>query len=50
VIDELREQSTEQLMATPDGQQIIHDTVISPLWDESGEAQGLLGISRNITA
>jgi two-component system sensor histidine kinase/response regulator len=45
----LREQSTELWSTLPDGQRVLYDTVVSPLWDEHGEAQGLLGISRNIT-
>ena len=45
----LREQSSEYWVTTPDGQRILYDTVVSPLWDEKGEPQGLLGISRNIT-
>ena len=45
----LQEQSSECWVTTPDGQRVLYDTVVSPLWDEKGEAQGLLGISRNIT-
>jgi two-component system sensor histidine kinase/response regulator len=45
----LREQAAEHWLTTPDGQRILYDTVVSPLWDEKGEPQGLLGISRNIT-
>jgi two-component system, sensor histidine kinase and response regulator len=45
----LREQSLEHWVTYPDGQQVLLDTVVSPLWDENGEPQGLLGISRNIT-
>ncbi|MGE0497700.1 MAG: response regulator [Ramlibacter sp.] len=45
----LREQSSEYWVTYPDGQRALFDTVVSPLWDELGEPQGLLGISRNIT-
>ncbi|MDP3761558.1 MAG: response regulator [Ramlibacter sp.] len=45
----LQEQSSECWVTTSDGQRVLYDTVVSPLWDEKGEAQGLLGISRNIT-
>ena len=45
----LREQSSEYWIDTADGQRILYDTVVSPLWDEKGEPQGLLGISRNVT-
>jgi two-component system sensor histidine kinase/response regulator len=48
-MDMLQESSTEHWLTTPDGQRLLYDTVVSPLWDENGEAQGLLGISRNIT-
>jgi two-component system, sensor histidine kinase and response regulator len=48
-MEELREFSTELWSTTPDGQRVLYDTVVSPLWDEKGDAQGLLGISRNIT-
>ncbi len=45
----LREQSSEYWVTTPDGQRILYDTVVSPLWDEAGQPQGLLGVGRNIT-
>jgi two-component system, sensor histidine kinase and response regulator len=48
-MSQLREQSSEFWVTYPDGQEVLLDTVISPLWDENGEPQGLLGISRNIT-
>ena len=48
-LQELREQSTEMWVTYPDGQQVLLDSVVSPLWDENGEPQGLLGISRDIT-
>ncbi|MBA3773359.1 MAG: response regulator [Ramlibacter sp.] len=45
----LQEHSSELWSTTPDGQRVLYDTVVSPLWDEKGEPQGLLGICRNIT-
>ena len=42
-------QSTEYWITYPDGHRALFDTVISPLYDEQGLVQGLLGISRNIT-
>jgi two-component system, sensor histidine kinase and response regulator len=48
-MNQLREQSSEFWVTYPDGQEVLLDTVVSPLWDENGEPQGLLGISRNIT-
>ncbi len=48
-MEELREHSCELWNTTPDGQRVLYDTVVSPLWDEKGEPQGLLGICRNIT-
>ncbi|MBG9389515.1 response regulator [Caenimonas aquaedulcis] len=44
-----REQSAEHWLRMPDGQMALYDTLVSPLWDEYGERQGLLGICRNIT-
>ncbi|MBA2675502.1 PAS domain S-box protein, partial [Ramlibacter sp.] len=46
---QLREQSSEHWVTYPDGQRVLLHTVVSPLWDENGEAEGLLGISRDIT-
>jgi len=45
----LREQASDCWVTTSDGQRVLYDTVVSPLWDEKGDPQGLLGISRNIT-
>src|SRR6185369_9312640 len=43
------EESHEIWIDYPDGQRMLFETKISPLWDENGNAQGVLGISRNIT-
>ena len=45
----LCEQSSEYWVTYPNGDKALFHTVVSPLWDENGEPQGLLGISRNIT-
>ena len=45
----LREQQSEIWITLPDGTKGLFDTVVSPLWDENGEPQGLLGISRDVT-
>jgi two-component system, sensor histidine kinase and response regulator len=45
----LRERSSEFWTVAPDGQRILYDTMVSPLWDENGEPQGLMGIGRNVT-
>jgi two-component system sensor histidine kinase/response regulator len=50
VLRTLREETAEYWVQTPDGQRMLLQTRISPLWDENGEPQGLLGISRDITA
>jgi two-component system sensor histidine kinase/response regulator len=44
-----REQSCEHWIRMPDGEMALYDIVVSPMWDDDGERQGLLGISRNIT-
>ncbi|WP_158289961.1 PAS domain-containing hybrid sensor histidine kinase/response regulator [Ramlibacter sp. WS9] len=49
VLAELRECSAEYWITYPDGQRVLFETVTSPLWDEQGDPQGILGISRNIT-
>ncbi|HSV34922.1 MAG TPA: response regulator [Ramlibacter sp.] len=48
-MESLREQSSEYWVTTPDGKQLLYDTRVSPLWDENGEPQGLLGVSRDVT-
>jgi two-component system sensor histidine kinase/response regulator len=48
-LENLREESSEFWVTYPDGQEALFDTVVSPLWDENGQVQGLLGVSRNIT-
>jgi two-component system sensor histidine kinase/response regulator len=45
----LREQSLELWIAAPDGQRALYETVVSPLWDEKGELQGIMGVSRDVT-
>src|SRR6185369_4223896 len=49
VLTQLAESSREILVSYPDGQRLLFETKISPLWDENGNARGVLGISRNIT-
>ena len=49
VVEELREQRTELWKTYPDGREALFEIVISPLWDEHGQAQGVLGIGRDIT-
>jgi two-component system sensor histidine kinase/response regulator len=49
VLSELREHSGEYWVTYPDGKRALYETVVSPLWDEQGEPQGVLGIGRNIT-
>jgi two-component system sensor histidine kinase/response regulator len=49
VLSELREHSAEYWVTYPDGKRALYETVVSPLWDEQGEPQGVLGIGRNIT-
>jgi len=44
-----REQTSESWVTYPTGERVLLDTRVSPLWDENGEPQGLLGISRDIT-
>ncbi|HWP13035.1 MAG TPA: PAS domain S-box protein, partial [Ramlibacter sp.] len=45
----LAEASHEFWINYPDGQRVLFDTKLSPLWDEEGRARGVLGVSRNIT-
>jgi two-component system, sensor histidine kinase and response regulator len=49
VLRDHREFTTEDWVAYPGGEQALFETVVSPLWDERGDVQGVLGISRNIT-
>ncbi|HXE47574.1 MAG TPA: PAS domain S-box protein, partial [Ramlibacter sp.] len=44
----LEESNHETWVSYPDGQRLLFETKISPLWDEVGKAQGVLGVSRNI--
>ncbi|HSH89491.1 MAG TPA: PAS domain S-box protein, partial [Ramlibacter sp.] len=46
---QVREESSEHWVPTPDGQRVLLHTVVSPLWDGEGGVQGLIGISRDIT-
>jgi two-component system sensor histidine kinase/response regulator len=41
--------AAEYWITYPDGSRSLFETVTSPLYDEQGDVQGLLGISRNIT-
>ena len=45
---QLTEVSNEYWVTYPDGQRVLFETKISPLWDEDGRARGVLGVSRNI--
>jgi two-component system sensor histidine kinase/response regulator len=45
----LREQRSELWSTKPDGERVLHETVVSPLRDDKGELLGLLGVSRNTT-
>ncbi len=45
----LQKHSSENWITYPDGRRVLFETVSSPLWDENGDCQGLLGICRNIT-
>ncbi|HXD40640.1 MAG TPA: PAS domain S-box protein, partial [Ramlibacter sp.] len=44
----LEEGTHETWVSYPDGQRLLFETKISPLWDEDGKARGVLGVSRNI--
>jgi two-component system, sensor histidine kinase and response regulator len=46
---DLRDFSSEVWVTYPDGERVLLDTRLSPLWDENGKARGVLGVSRNIT-
>ncbi len=46
----MREQSSEEWLRSFDGHMVLYDTVTSPLWDDDGNAQGVLAISRDVTA
>ncbi|AEG94496.1 candidate histidine kinase, unorthodox [Ramlibacter tataouinensis TTB310] len=45
----LQKQSSENWIDQPDGRRLLFETVVSPLWNEDGQAQGVLGVCRNIT-
>jgi two-component system, sensor histidine kinase and response regulator len=49
VMSRLAETSHEYMVSYPDGQRVLFETKISPLWDEDGRPRGLLGVSRNIS-
>ena len=49
VLTDLREHSGEYWVTYADGKRALYETVVSPLWDEQGAPQGVLGIGRNIT-
>jgi two-component system sensor histidine kinase/response regulator len=46
---QLTEVSHEYWVTYPDGQRVLFETKISPLWDEAGRACGVTGVSRNVT-
>jgi two-component system sensor histidine kinase/response regulator len=48
-ISELHEETSEFWVTYPNGDRVLLDTRVSPLWDEEGRAHGLLGIARDIT-
>ncbi|MBA2675182.1 response regulator, partial [Ramlibacter sp.] len=45
----LESRTTEEMLTLRSGEQVHYETLTAPLWDENGQLQGLLGISRNIT-
>ena len=45
----LQKRSSEDPVEYPNGRRVLFETVVSPLWDENGEARGVLGVCRNIT-
>jgi two-component system sensor histidine kinase/response regulator len=45
----LQKRLSENWISYPNGRRVLFETVVSPLWDEESQPQGLLGISRNIT-
>jgi two-component system, sensor histidine kinase and response regulator len=47
-LERLAESSHEFWITYPDGQRVLFETKLSPLWDEGGQASGLVGVSRNI--
>src|SRR6185369_6852659 len=49
VMSSMSAQTVERWLTAPDGERILFEHVASPLLDESGKAQGVMGISRNIT-
>jgi two-component system sensor histidine kinase/response regulator len=49
VAAERKQRAWERWLCLPDGRRVLFDTVISPLLDEDGSVQGVVGVSRNIT-
>lgn len=49
VLHEKQTIRAEQRVTYPDGNVVILDTFVTPFWSPTGEALGLLGISRDIT-
>jgi two-component system, sensor histidine kinase and response regulator len=49
VVGEAVQKVVEYWITYPDGRRVLVETVTSPLLDDNGKLQGVLGISRNIT-
>jgi two-component system sensor histidine kinase/response regulator len=45
----LHKQHSENWITYPGDRRVLFETVVSPLWDEEGRAQGIAGICRNVT-
>ena len=49
VLSTLAPASSEHWIDHPDGRRVLIESLLSPLWDESGKPMGLLGIGRDVT-
>ncbi|MBI5278506.1 MAG: response regulator [Burkholderiales bacterium] len=49
VLRDLKGESYETWVTYPGGEQVLLESVVSPLYDEKGNARGVLGIGRDIT-
>jgi two-component system sensor histidine kinase/response regulator len=49
VLFSLQRRSAETAIIRADGSKATYEMVVSPLWDEEGQPQGLLAVGRNIT-